>query len=292
MGASALKVDAAALLAVFVLGAAPGSLPGQRGPETFPSQEISVPSGVNDLALAAVNALLGGGTAAVGRAVRGEPIHDAMAEGAVGGLVAYGGKRLAAEDFFGAGLLGRQASAVGTSVVRNATDGRPPFSRLEFPVGPVHLHTGGPRGWELRPDALDAINLGIHVARTDYRFLWGESLSAGALVVERTTGDSPGRLGEAAGGFIRIDRLPERQRRSTLAHERVHVLQDDFLDMAWFRRAERWALARAFGEESVALRVDWDVLASTVFTVGREVGGRSATWPLEVEAEYLERQRD
>lgn len=292
MGASALKVDAAALLAVFVLGAAPGSLPGQQGPETFPSQEISVPSGVSDLTLAAVNALLGGGTAAAGRALRGEPVHEALAEGAVGGLVAYGGKRLAAEEFVGAGLLGRQASAVGTSVVRNATDGRPPLSRLEFPVGPVHFHTGGPGGWELRPDALDAINLALHAARTDYRFLWGESLSAGALVVERTAGDSPGRLGEAAGGFIRIDRLPEGQRRSTLAHERVHVLQDDFLDMAWFRRAERWALARAFGRESVALRVDWDVLASAATTAATDVFGRSAVWPLEVEAEYLEGQRD
>jgi len=63
-----------------------------------------------------VNALLGGLATVVQQAVRWELHWEDVLAGAAGGGVGYAGKVLAAERFFGAGLLGRQVAAMGASM--------------------------------------------------------------------------------------------------------------------------------------------------------------------------------
>lgn len=87
--------------------------------------------------------MLGGLTAGIVQRLRGGSFSDGFARGAVGGAVAYAGRRIAAERFDGAGLLGRQVGAVGASVVRNASERRPSLERLFFPAGPLHVYWAG-----------------------------------------------------------------------------------------------------------------------------------------------------
>jgi hypothetical protein len=65
-----------------------------------------------DVTFAASNALLAGMTPGVSQRLRGGQFGDGFARGAVAGAVAYVGRRMGAEQFDGAGLLGRQVSAV------------------------------------------------------------------------------------------------------------------------------------------------------------------------------------
>ena len=53
------------------------------------------------------NAALGGLTAALIQKLRGVSFWEAFVDGALGGAVAYAGKRIAVERFYGAGLVGR-----------------------------------------------------------------------------------------------------------------------------------------------------------------------------------------
>jgi hypothetical protein len=196
-----------------------------------------------ELAVAGVNALLGGVTAAAGRAVRGEPIMQGFWTGVVGGGVIYAGKRIAVEDFGGAGFLGREVASVGGSMIRNASAGLAPFEEMVFPVGPVRLyvtrHRVVPR-LDVASVATAAAFVLVHDARLDAR----ESLSAGALIF-RGDGPMPGL--SSAGTVMVWHDLPAHEGPRLLAHERVHILQYDQAFLSWGERPERRIVGRAPG---------------------------------------------
>lgn len=87
-----------------------------------------------------VNGVLGAATSAATRLIRHEPVWEGLLGGFVGGGVAYAGKAVAAEGFRGAGLMGREITAIGSSVVRNAGNGRSLLEALVLPVGPMRLY--------------------------------------------------------------------------------------------------------------------------------------------------------
>lgn len=104
---------------------------------TRPLQAQDPPSGhwasedwVGEVTFASANALLAGLSAGLLQVIRKGSFKHGFATGALGGAVVYTGRRLAVEDFWGAGLMGRQISAVGSSLTRNAGDGEPVFSRI------------------------------------------------------------------------------------------------------------------------------------------------------------------
>src|SRR5690606_17462320 len=73
-----------------------------------------VDTDLGSMALAfGVNVVLGGLVAGVLHGARGGDFRDAVVKGVTGGALSFAGKRLAVEPFFGAGLLGREVSAVG-----------------------------------------------------------------------------------------------------------------------------------------------------------------------------------
>ena len=187
-------------------------------------------------AVASANMLLSGISAGLTQELKGGSFRDGFTRGAFGGAAIYAGKRIAAEGFYGAGLLGRQVAAVGASVVRNAGDGIGTFDRLVLPAGVVHLYVI--RGDAMRITAkIDALALGWTIygfAEPQLDFDAGKSISFGAPTF--ATDNHIIDIGGAhAGGIVKTgvvflsDVRPWGQDflQRAQAHERVHVLQMD-----------------------------------------------------------------
>ena len=204
---------------------------------------LDAPRWVGEFTSLSANALLGGVTAGVLQRIRGGSFPRAFVRGALGGSAVYAGKRIAAERFAGAGLLGREAAAVGLSIVRNAADAVPVLDRLVLPAGPVRLYVRpGARAVHAKLDALAFGWMLYGIAEPELSFDWSESLSAGAPVfftdgtVIRTGADSAHAAGITESGVILVAGVPAfgpSFRARSLAHERVHVLQGDQVFAQW-----------------------------------------------------------
>jgi len=205
---------------------------------------IDAPRWIGEFATLGVNAVMGGLTSGLVQWFGGRPFADAFVAGALGGATTYAGKRLAVEPFAGAGAIGRVLSATGGSMVRNATSGERLLSRLTLPVGPVWLEIrrgagGASVGARVDPAALGWMVYGIIEPELDLDA--GESLSAGAPVFRTrgkllSFGDDSHAAGVTNAGIIYFADVPAYGRsfeRRALAHERVHVLQEDALAIQW-----------------------------------------------------------
>ncbi|MGD8278301.1 MAG: hypothetical protein PVH00_09765 [Gemmatimonadota bacterium] len=214
---------------------------------------FSSPRWAGEFAALSANGLLGGLTAGLTQRFRGGSFQDGFMRGLLGGAVSWAGKRVAAERFDGAGLIGRQVSAAGASLVRNASEARPLLDRLMLPVGPVWLEFGGPdRRVHARLDVAAMAWTVYAVAEPELELDRGRSLSSGAFVF-RTRGKllrprgNDEVAGTAYGGVVFLADVPaygaafaER----AFAHERIHVLQEDQFAIQVTDPALRWAVAR------------------------------------------------
>lgn len=230
---------------------------------------------------AAVNALLGGLTAGIPAAVRGESFTRAFVAGAAGGAVIYGGKRVAVERFAGAGLLGREIAAVGGSVVRNVARGDPAASAITLPLGPVRLELGRGRDPRIRLDLATLIATGVFMVHEGGRFEPGHSLSAGALVFR-----SESRLdGMHAAGVILVpdENVHEYDQPLLLAHERVHVVQYDQAHLSWGAPAESWLLRGTGVGRWVNRRVDLGLTAAAKRLLNFAVAYDARPWEHEAD---------
>jgi hypothetical protein len=259
---------------------------------------LDAPRWVGEFATLSANALVGGLTAGLARTLRGGSFGDGFVRGALGGAVVYGGKRLAAERFEGAGLAGREVAAVGSSMVRNAADGAPLLERLVLPFGPVRLYVR-PAARSVRPK-LDALALGwtlYGVLESELTFDLGSSLSAGAPVfatdgkVIRTSGDTLHAGGLAVSGVILLADVPafgDVFLARALAHERVHVLQGDHIFTMWTDPLWEWVLPELPGGRVVDSIADVD-LSSAVFRLMAVLFPDHDDRPWELEAAFLAR---
>ena len=256
------------------------------------------PRWAGQLTALTANMVFGGLTAGVIQELRGGSFKDGFTRGALGGSIVYVGKRVSAERFAGAGFAGREIAAVGSAVVRNASDARPSFERFVFPVGPVQLHVW-PR--QRRFDAsLDVVAAGWMVygfAEPELSFAASESLSAGTavfrtdnrLIVNRSNRVHAG--GFAAAGIIFQSFVPawgDPFLERTLAHERVHVAQEDQLLYTIFEPATDWLLAKVPHGPSIARRVDFNFSAELLGLLAN-LFPKHIDRPWELEAIYLSR---
>ncbi|HEU0053332.1 MAG TPA: hypothetical protein VFQ39_09155, partial [Longimicrobium sp.] len=216
----------------------------------------------------ATNALLGGVTAGVRRMLAGGSFGEGFAPGAAGGALTYAGKRIAVEEFDGAGLLGREVAAVGSSISRNAAEGRPALESVMLPAGPVRLYLGGEGApVHLRLDAAAVVAAAYTMTLPDTRFDAGESLSSGALVFHRAgRPEALGYNGAQAAGVVQVRRpggfdapldarLREQVERTT-RHERVHVIQYDQSFLLWSAPAEAWLMEKTPLTRAISRYVD------------------------------------
>lgn len=231
-------------LAAVLAASMPAAAAAQCGEGGLDPCPVDAPRWVGELTSLSANALLGGVTAGVIRWVRGGEFADGFAAGALGGVVVYGGKRIAAERFDGAGLLGREVAAVGASMSRNAADDMGLLERLVLPLGPVRIEVrpGEASPVRARLDALAAIWTAYGVVERELTLDWGQSFSAGSPVfrtagkVLRTGGDTLHAAGLARSGVIIVADVPaygEVFLDRALAHERVHIIQGDQLFLLW-----------------------------------------------------------
>jgi hypothetical protein len=270
----------------------PGPLAGVAacpGAEPYDSPRWS-----NHLTAFGANVLLGGLTAGFAQELRGGSFRDGFIRGALGGTTVYAGKRIAGQRFDGAGLLGRQVAAVGTSVVRNASAGRGSFSRLMLPFGPVRLYVepGAARPLQPKLDLSGLAFLAYGVFNDDLYFDTRRSFSAGIPVFR--TEDAPidwltdgSELeGLATAGVVYLaDYWSREERDHTFAHERIHVLQTDFVLGAWTDPVEDWALSHHPVGRSIARWVDINLATNLLSLLGGPFDHDERPW--EAEADYM-----
>lgn len=293
-------------LPVFVLVATllvPPSLRAQTYPRAVPIDDRvgDYPPWVGQLTIFGSNVLLGALTGGIGQKIQGGSFRDGFTRGALGGAVVYAGKRVAVREFSGAGMLGRQIGAVGTSMVRNATDARPLLGRLLLPVGFVHVYVEPGADRPIRAE-LDVPNLAWTawaVAEPELDFDATASLSGGAPVFRVKNKyivgrDGPERAsGMAAAGTILLSDLDdwsEARVRRTHAHERVHVLQDDFNFFAYGHAAENWLLDLIPGGATASRWIDLSI-SSGLYSLLAHVFTNYENRPWEMEAKFLEQRR-
>jgi len=222
-------------------GAVPGTTYAQDGhhPEPFPDAgHASTPRWVGHFAIFSANALLGGVTGGVHRRLRGGSFADGLAGGMLGGAGTYVGKRVAARHWDGAGLVGRQVAALGTSASRNAGEGRGALEHVALPVGPVRVHvqSGAVRRVHASVDLHSLFWTGYGLAEPALAMDVGASLSAGAFVFRadhhemrwRRSGSQFAGLAPPGNIFLAAHPDPGGADWNALfAHERVHILQYD-----------------------------------------------------------------
>lgn len=250
---------------LMLLGAAPlqgqDSMPWISGPEERPRR-------MGDATYLSLNALSGGLSGGLLQRLRGGSFADGFTRGAVGGGVHYGGMRISAQRFAGAGLLGRQVSAVGASITRNASEERPLLETIFLPVGPLNLYVRPSRA----PQARVKVNLtglavlSVGLLHPEYHFDPGSSLSSGAPVFRLA--DRKASFGDrqvegfVIGGTIMLSAMEyEEKAARVLAHERIHVLQGDWLLHVWSDPVESWALDRVPRGAAIQRHLNIDIVA-------------------------------
>lgn len=220
-----------------------------------------------EIAVMGANALLGGVTSGVGGWLRGESFLESFGAGALGGSVVYAGKRIAATHVPGAGAVGRAVGSVGSSIVLNGSSGRGLLETVVLPVGPVNLYrrqSSGEASWSARLNLGRAVYLGWTLLRDDRELDWTSTFSAGTpvfiasdTIMRAESGDRIG--GNELWGAIWVTdpmETPEFDPARILAHEQVHVVQDDFLNITWANPIEQRLLGRLPGGETIGRFVE------------------------------------
>ena len=213
----------------------------------------------SDLVFLGGNAVLGGFAAGLTRSLRGGSFWDAFRDGALGGAVSYAGRRVAVEGFGGAGLVGREVAAMGSSFVHNASEGNSLLDEVVLPLGIARLYvrndTTPGRSFRVRlkldvPTALATVYFGV---RRDADFDLAASLSAGTPVFyTRDPSADEGWFGAQTAGTIWLegnpsDPSPETHEAEVFRHERVHVVQYDFTALGWGHSFDRFLTNRIPG---------------------------------------------
>lgn len=253
------------------------------------------PHWVGDLTFASLNSISGGLSAGLFSKLRGGSFREAFAAGMAGGAVHYAGMRLAAERFSGAGMLGRQLSATGASMSRNAAEGRGPLERLWFAAGPLNLYVAMDEGVSISPKVnLPAIVSLVYLgALPETEFDLGATFSAGVPVLR-----SPGKRlrkgdtnpnGLYAYGTILLGDVTSERRASVFAHERVHALQADWDLQVWSHPMEDAILRRIPGTRLLNRYVDLNLLAPSLKLSAYQLLGVDDVDRLnQLEANFLE----
>jgi hypothetical protein len=239
---------------------------------------------------AAINVALGGVSAGVLRVIRGGSLRQGLASGiagAAGGALVYAGKRVAVQRWGGAGFVGREVAAVGSSAVWNASAGRGVMDRLVLPIGPVRLYVAADEGFRVTPKLDLSSTVAIAVATLNGGIDWKRSVSAGAPVFHRREPYARAQVaGQHSAGVITYrDPLgrgePSERSLQTLGHEQVHVIQRDQSFLFWSEPAEAAVLGSTRLGRALRSHLDvgFDVAASAL--AKQVIGYEQRPWERE-----------
>jgi hypothetical protein len=202
------------------------------------------------------------------------------------------------EDFSGAGLLGREISALGGSIVRNASDGVGTLDRFILPAGVarVYWQRSAERPLQIKLDPV-AIGWTIYgIVEPELELNFERTLSAGTPVFQTNDkiisfGDNAHAGGVTEAGVIFLSDVsqwgdPFLQR--AFAHERVHTLQMDNIFLNWIEPQDDRLLNLVPGGSMASRWIDVNVSAQILRLLSNAFD-RHRDRPWEVEAIYLTR---
>ncbi|HEV2131450.1 MAG TPA: hypothetical protein VGR27_10130 [Longimicrobiaceae bacterium] len=275
----ACHFPAALLVLLLLLAAAPARLAAQ------------VPPG-DRVENALINGAIGGVSAAVGAALTGKNPWKALLPGFGGGVAVAAGRQVAGLGFGGSGLLGRQISAAGISVIHSAARDS---LLLLVPLGPVTF--------SVRPRDYDGIHPRVNlleVAAVLYYALDSETsfdpratLLSGAPAFRMPTvsfqvgdGTAYGQmiLGTIVLGAYDPDLFPHTRNDVVLAHESIHVLQLDYFNQVAGLPLERALLRRLFGGAPLTRYLDIGLLGPlSAMAFHSQVEYKRRPWEREAE---------
>jgi len=236
-----------------------------------------------------VNALLGALSTGTAALLRGDPVVPAFAKGAGGGALVYAGKRVAVQSPPGSGLIGRQLSSVGGSIVGNEMAGRGALDRIGLAAGPLRIYVGREvAGTDWRIDVPAVAAAAFYGPLSGRRLDVGLSLSSGAMVFRDVYGG-----GLALPGTILVNGSSDPDRDAyVFAHEKVHILQYDQSFLSWGSPLEGWVAQRIPALRPTLSRFEFNLpVLATAALLGFTVWERHADQPWEWEAIYLARTR-
>jgi hypothetical protein len=252
----------------------------------FPSvltAQVPVRNRVSD---AAINAAIGGVAGAMWSMIRRTSVSKGAGQGLAGGLIVSGGRQTAARTFFGAGLIGREVSAVGVSLV--ASVGKP-STTFAFPWGPVSVqYSKGLIDW--RVNVADCIITAATALSPHTSLDFGYSLSAGVPVFRTHGSGVTGLQGTDASGVTQGAVIwlepsaftSERRARRVIGHESVHVTQEDFVQKALALPAESALIGRSSWGKTFLKHFDLGVLGyASALAVAHQIPYRSQPWERE-----------
>jgi len=231
--------------------------------ETAVAQRSGRPDAGELAVVGVVNVALSTGVALLAARLEHRPWSAALVkEAAAGGAIHFAGEALAGVPGTSTGLFGRYVADIGASVSANALTGRTAFACLSLPAGPLWINFPGCARPRVTVDALTLI--GIVFAAPGSDLLIGESLSSGVPVFARDHWNARATLsGWTLGGTVLVRATSgagsEQER---IRHERIHVIQNDMMQIAWSRPAEDWLRKRAGARLPKVFRyVDVDLYA-------------------------------
>lgn len=179
-----------------------------------------------EVGFAATNAFVYGLLAGLGALLDERDFSEAFVRGAVGGLVGYGGKRVAVARFDGAALVGRAIHGLGVSIAASdANQGLIPREVL-LPLGALWVSVDRrTSAVSARLDVPTAYWLTYGLIESRLSLHWGRSLSSGTPVFMTQSSELRDASGVTAAGVVFLEQRPEIE--AVLTHELVHVLQYD-----------------------------------------------------------------
>lgn len=286
---------ARACLTVLLLFCATGSARAQVDTAGY---SIQAPKWVAQFTTLSANAVLGGVTAGVIQKLRGGSFEDGFTRGALGGAIVYAGKWTVAQKFSGAGFVGREVGAVGSSVVRNASDRLGTFDRLVLPAGFVRVYWNRKQGdVTAKVDVVAAGYIAYGIFEKGLDFDTRESLSSGTAVFKTQNkvltygGDHAHAAGVTETGVVFRSNVagwgPEFLNR-VVRHERVHMVQHDQLYITLNDRLNDWVFSKVRPAQGVARYIELNGTSELMKILSGFIKKHDDR-PWELEAIYLTR---
>jgi hypothetical protein len=223
-----------------------------------------VPGSNFPLVLAA-NMAVGAGTAAIGRIIAKKNPLKAAVTGAIAGSVVFAGKWMVAKNDDRSNLLGRSIAAVGSSAVRDAAAGNPYLANVVLPYGVVRVHVTRltQKPVSVRLDLAASIATLVNASSSSEQLQLKKSIISGVpffLIDRNKRGGSLEGIHQAGVVTYRTETpfvvQAEETTRKMLGHELAHVVQSDFLFIAYASPVEDWLFPLLPGGRTIHRFVD------------------------------------
>jgi hypothetical protein len=225
--------------------------------------------------LIAVNVLIGGAVGGVGEVINGRSFWRGFLSGSAGGATVFAGKCMLAQQTPATNWLGRATVAAGSSMVANASGGRPVLSRFIIPVGPLRLYRDNrTRKTTVKLDIQQiAVATYMEMQPSTSLDLTLSRKAGGLVFFDRST--------ESAVEVSGVIRVWSKTIGSTFAHELTHVAQGEFVAIALEEPLERWLMMQIPGGKAVNRYVDIGILSPVWAGLNELLATRERPWEKE-----------